>query len=142
MAKITRSPYLDFTDTTRKMSRQGVQLIAVPSNDWGAIADKHYPHVVFRAVENRVAMVKADGSFDSAIIDPFGKILALAASPDGVEATLVSDVPIGTGRPTIAARLGDWIGWIALAAMVAFMVLDGKTKKQAKYLSSHNSNLP
>ena len=87
-------------------------------------------------------MVKADGSFDSAIINPFGQILALAVSPDGVEATLVSDVPIGTGRPTIAARLGDWVGWISLVAMVIFMLLDGKTKKQAKNISSHNSNLP
>ncbi len=128
---------LDFTDTTRKMSRQGAQIIAVPSNDWGAIADKHYTHVVFRAVENRVAMVKADGSFDSAIINPFGQIMALATSPDGVEATLVSDVQIGTGSPTIAARLGDWVGWIALIAMIAFIVLDSKTKKQVQ-----NAGLP
>jgi len=132
---------LDFIDTARKMSRQGAQIIAVPSNDWGAIAEKHYTHVVFRAVENQVAMVKADGSFDSAIISPFGQILALATSPDGVEATLVSDVPIGTGRPTIAARLGDWVGWIALVAMVAFMVLDAKTKKQAINFVPNNSNL-
>jgi apolipoprotein N-acyltransferase len=123
---------LDFIDTSRKISRQGAQLIAVPSNDWGAIAEKHYIHVVFRAIENRVAMVKADASFDSAIINPFGEIMALETSPDGVEATLVSNVHIGTGRPTIAARLGDWVGWIALVAMVAFIVLDSKTKKQAK----------
>ena len=77
-------------------------------------------------------MVKADGSFDSAIINPFGKIMALAASPEGVEATLVSDVYIGTGNPTIAARLGDWIGWIALIAMIAFMILDEVTKKDQK----------
>jgi apolipoprotein N-acyltransferase len=25
---------LDFTDTARKLARQGAQLIAVPSNDW------------------------------------------------------------------------------------------------------------
>ena len=58
----------------------GAHLIAVPSNDWSAITYKHYPHVVFRAVENRVAMIKADGSYDSAIIDPYGRIVALATS--------------------------------------------------------------
>jgi apolipoprotein N-acyltransferase len=43
---------------------RGAQLIGVPSKDWGEITDKHDTHVVFRAVENRVAMVKADGGYD------------------------------------------------------------------------------
>ena len=32
---------LDYTDTARKLAVQGAQLIGVPSNDWGGIADKH-----------------------------------------------------------------------------------------------------
>jgi len=111
---------LDYTDTARKLARQGVQLVGVPSNDWGSIAEKHYTHVVFRAVENRIAMVKADGGFDSAIIDPFGRIIALAAYPEGGEATLVADVQIGSGKGTITTRLGDWMGWLALASMLFF----------------------
>ena len=111
---------LDYTDTARKLARQGVQLVGVPSNDWGSIAEKHYTHVVFRAVENRIAMVKADGGFDSAIIDPFGRIISLSASPEGGEATLVADVQIGTGKGTITTRLGDWMGWLALAGMLFF----------------------
>jgi apolipoprotein N-acyltransferase len=111
---------LDYTDTARKLARQGAQLIGVPSNDWGSIAEKHYTHVVFRAVENRVAMVKADGGFDSAIIDPYGRILALAAYPEGGEATLVADVQLGSGKGTITTLLGDWVGWLALAGMIFF----------------------
>jgi apolipoprotein N-acyltransferase len=111
---------LDYTDTARKLARQGVQLVGVPSNDWGSIAEKHYTHVVFRAVENRIAMVKADGGYDSAIIDPFGRIQALAAYPDGGEATLVADVQMGTGQGTITSRLGDWMGWLALSGMIFF----------------------
>ncbi len=111
---------LDYTDTTRKMASRGAQLIGVPSNDWSSIADKHYTHVVFRALENRVAMVKADGSYNSAIIDPRGRILELAVFPEGGEATLVSDVPLGDGRGTIYTRLGDWTGWLALGGMVFF----------------------
>ncbi len=122
---------LDYTDTTRKMVRQGAQLIAVPSNDWGSIADKHYSHVVFRAVENRVAMVKADGGYDSAIIDPFGRIQALASYPSGGEATLVADVQIGSGKGTINSRLGDWTGWIGLAGMIFFIFGSGWLVKKA-----------
>jgi apolipoprotein N-acyltransferase len=111
---------LDYTDTTRKMVAQGAQLVGVPSNDWGSIADKHYTHVVFRAIENRVAMVKADGSYDSAIIDPYGRIIDLAVYPDGGEATLVADLQLGSGKGTINTRLGDWTGWLALFGLVFF----------------------
>jgi apolipoprotein N-acyltransferase len=121
---------LDYTDTTRKMVARGAQLIGVPSNDWGSIADKHYTHVVFRAIENRVAMVKADGSYDSAIIDPFGRILELAVFPEGGEATLVADLQIGSGNGTLTTRFGDWLGWISLAGLVFFTFGSGWLKKR------------
>jgi len=113
---------LDYTDTARKLVAQGAQLIGVPSNDWGAIAELHYTHVVFRAIENRVAMVKADGGYDSAIVDPFGRILALAAYPEGGGATLVADVALGNGNGTLNTLLGDWVGWLALAGTLFFAV--------------------
>ena len=124
---------LDYTDTARKMATQGAQLIAVPSNDWGTIADKHYTHVVFRAVENRVAMVKADGGFNSAIVDPYGKIIDLAVFPEGGEATLVADVRIGTGNGTITTRLGDWLGWLSLGGLLFFIIGGKWLEKRARY---------
>ncbi len=114
---------LDFTDTARRLARNGAQLIAVPSFDWPAIAAKHYSHVVFRAVENRVAMVKADIAFDSAIIDPYGRIIKRAVKPESEPATLVADVPLGTANAP-AIFLGDWVGWLCLAGMIFFIVLD------------------
>jgi len=123
---------LDYTDTARKLARQGVQLIGVPSNDWGSIAENHFTHVVFRAVENRVAMVKADGSFDSAIIDPYGRILSLAAYPQGGEATLTADVQLGNGKGTITTLLGDWTGWLSLAGLIFFSVASKWLIKKAE----------
>jgi apolipoprotein N-acyltransferase len=112
---------LDYTDTARKLAAQGAKLIGVPSNDWGGIADKHYTHVVFRAIENRVAMVKADGGYDSVIVDPYGRIKALASYPEGGGATLVADVLLGSGKGTINTRLGDWVGWLGIAGVVFFL---------------------
>ncbi len=123
---------LDYTDTARKLAAQGAQLIGVPSNDWGGIADKHYTHVVFRAIENRVAMVKADGGYDSAIVDPYGRINALAVFPEGGEATLVADVLLGSGNGTINTRLGDWVGWLGIAGMVFFSFGGGFLVKDAE----------
>lgn len=123
---------LDYTDTTRKMVARGAQLIGVPSNDWGSIADKHYTHVVFRAIENRVAMIKADGGYNSAIIDPYGRILALAVFPEGGEATLVADLQLGSGRGTVNTHLGDWLGWLALAGLAFFTFGSGWLIKKCK----------
>lgn len=115
---------LDYTDTARRLAAQGAQLIGVPSNDWGEIAESHYTHVVFRAIENRVAMVKADGGYDSVIVDSFGEIKALAAYPEGGGATLVADVQMGRGKGTLNTILGDWVGWLGLAG-IAFFTLGG-----------------
>jgi len=113
---------LDFTDTARKVAKSGADLIAVPSGDWPGIADKHYAHLVFRAVENRVAMIKADRSYDSAIIDPYGRILSIVSKTDANNATLVADVDL-VDNDTIQQNLGDWIGWMSLGGLVFFAIL-------------------
>jgi len=33
--------------------------VGLPSNDWRALANIEYTHLVFRAVENQMAMIKA-----------------------------------------------------------------------------------
>lgn len=125
---------LDFTDTSRRMTRNGAQLILVPSHDWPQIATKHYTHLVFRAVENRVSLVKADNSGnDSVIIDPYGRIIASAITPGGDRSgqVVIADAPLGTGD-SLAVRLGDWTGWIALVGMVFLIIYDPVTKAKAK----------
>jgi len=112
---------LDFTDASRHVAAQGAQLVAAPSLDFPGIAEIHYTQMVLRAIENRVAMVKADAAFNSAVVDPYGRVLGLVAEPTGTQAVVVADVPLGTGR-TLYARLGDWIGWLSLAGMLFFML--------------------
>jgi len=125
---------LDFTDTARRITRNGAQLILVPSHDWPQIATKHYTHLVFRAIENRVSLAKADNSGnDSVIIDPYGRIIASAVTPGGDRRgqVVIADAPLGTGD-SLAVRLGDWTGWIALAEMAFFIIYDLVTKARTK----------
>ncbi len=86
--------------------------------------------MVFRAVENRTAMVKADGGFDSAIIDPYGRVISLAMFPEGGEATLVDEVPLGRAN-ALAVQLGDWFGWLCLAGMGFFIFGEKQLLKRA-----------
>jgi len=111
---------LNFTDTARRMARRGAQIIAVPSLDSPEIADKHYTHAVFRAIENRAVLVKSDSSgSDSAVIDSYGRIPVKAVTPEIGEAVLVTDVAPGSAAAP-AILLGDWVGWLCLGAMVLF----------------------
>jgi apolipoprotein N-acyltransferase len=82
---------------------------------------------VFRAIETRLSAVKADSTYDSAAIDPYGRILDRHITPDGSAYTLVADVPLGSGKSTYVS-LGDWLGWLALAATVGFGVLSLVTR--------------
>lgn len=120
---------LEFTDSARNLARQGAKLIAAPSNDWQALYDTQYLMPVFRAVENRVAMVKADTQYDSAIVDAYGRVLAWSSQRVGGSDLLVADVPIGLAdAPQIF--LGDWIGWISLAGMAFFILGSGWLEKR------------
>ena len=124
---------LDFTDTAREMVRHGAEFIAVPSSDPPAIALTHYTHLVYRAIENRVSLAKADAMSDAAIIDSYGRILARRVHPfsakearevsDAMQLpaqTLVADVPLRQ-RLSFYSRFGDWIGWLAmLGALVIY----------------------
>lgn len=113
---------LDFTDTCRKVARNGAQIIFAPSGDWPQIAEKHYIHSVFRAVENGVSVVKAEWAYDSAMIDPYGRIISKSVSISPKEAVIVSDVPLGDGG-TIYSKTGDVVGALSLVVMVVIQIL-------------------
>lgn len=112
---------LAFADTARGAARNGAQFIAAPSNDWPELYDKEYIMPMYRAIENRVALIKADTQYDSVIVDPYGRLLSLASSSQGREALVMAEVPIGTAD-TPQVMLGDWIGWLCLIGMVIFML--------------------
>lgn len=122
---------LNFTDTSRRMAGNGAQIITAGSHDWAALGVRQYTNLVMRAVENRVAIIKADGNFDSAIIDPAGRVVALAASSEPARHMLVADVPVGTAD-TPLIKLGDWMAWVCLALFVVFMVAGPLTARRAK----------
>ncbi|MFN8037468.1 MAG: nitrilase-related carbon-nitrogen hydrolase [Acidimicrobiia bacterium] len=123
---------LDFTDTARHMARRGAQIVATPSSDVPTLSKIHYTHLVYRAIENRVSMVKADSRFDSAIIDPYGRVLAVATDYDGhLQATLVAKVPLGP-HDSPYVHLGDWVGWVCLAGLAAFLVVGWRARRRAR----------
>ena len=121
----------DFTDTARKVAKNGAQLLIIPSADWEGISPKHFTHAVFRAIENRTAIVKVDGNRSSVIIDPYGRITQKVIEPKGKEAILVGSVNLGQATSPLF-KLGDWFGWISLIGLVFFAIFSGITNKRNK----------
>jgi apolipoprotein N-acyltransferase len=121
----------DFTDVARGLSRYGAQVIADPSLFGPSIAKMPYTQIVFRAIENRTAIVMADVAYNSAIVDPYGHVLELVITPKGSQATLITDVPLGIGN-TLYSRFGDWLGWLSLAGKVSFVVFISVFKNREK----------
>ena len=91
-----------------------------------------YVQTLFRAVENRVATVKADTVYSSAIVDPYGRIVAKRnGAPEGEAFALVADVPLGAANALYTA-VGDWVGWLSLAGFVFFVVFQEVVKRGQK----------
>jgi len=121
----------NYTDVARKLTRNGAQLISASLNEFGGFGEQYWTNVTFRAVENRAAMVVTTRQTGSAIIDPYGRQVALNLNPDGEQVILVGDVSLGSGN-TPFLYLDDWLGWISLAAYIFFVVFQIMTERRAK----------
>ncbi len=116
-----------FEDTVARVSRAGVRngarlLINQTNVAWfrtSPASQQHITHSVFRAVENRVPLVRAANTGVSGGIDRFGRIHNVLT--DGTGNTFISGfatVPV-TPPPedhahTVYTRYGDWFGWLGL----------------------------
>lgn len=101
----------------RVASAPGVALLINPASDaWFGFEPpaRHYLDITrVRAIENRRALVRAASTGYSAVVDPFGRVLARGtmSSPGVVEASLrVAHVP------TFYRTWGDLVAWTAVLA--------------------------
>jgi apolipoprotein N-acyltransferase len=122
-----------FEDTfgylSREFVRNGADVIVNLTNDaWSRslpAQNQHLSMAVFRAVENRRAMVRSTASGQTCGIDPNGKILAMA--PPFTEAWLTVEVPVVTGA-SFYTRYGDvWAQLFLLAALVILLTGAGRS---------------
>ncbi len=105
-----------FPELARAYVQAGSRLLVNITNDaWFGRSSAPYQHLsmtVFRAVENRVPLVRAANTGISAAIDSKGHILGM--TPLFQEAFLTAEVNMGTGR-TVYTRYGDVFAWFCLA---------------------------
>lgn len=109
----------------RRFVNAGAQAFVNLSNDaWSKSLACQYQHLsmaVFRSVENRVPTVRSTTTGQTCIIDPNGRILAMAEP--FVETYLVGSIPVlDKTEKTVYTRLGDYVGVIFTLAAVLLIL--------------------
>lgn len=113
----------NFPDIARKYALAGAQLLVVPTNDWKRVKDIHLCNHLWRALEFRVALVRAASDGISAITSADARIEAKGDHFNSGNGLLISDVRVGTGKPTLYARTGDWFPIAcAIAALIGLIL--------------------
>lgn len=112
-----------FTDTARRLTRRGAQLLTLSTHDWPSMSPTYGAHTCLRAVENGVAVVKADWEVGSLIVDPFGRVVAAAPDDHPTEMIVIADVALLPPGGTLYTKTGDLLGYICLGGMVLFLAL-------------------
>ena len=112
-----------FEDLARKYRRKGADLLVNITNDaWFGLTAapyQHASHLVMRAIETRMGVARAANSGISQFVTPLG--YPLESTSLSVEA-IASSVVLTSDVRTLYVRLGDWVGWLALAGTVLIIV--------------------
>ena len=109
---------------TRKMVREAKPhvLINLTNDAWFGDSQEPWIHLVlsrYRAIEHRRYMVRSTNSGISAVIDPLGRVV----SQSGLltRENLRYDIHMLEGD-TVYGRIGDWPGWLGLAAILVMFI--------------------
>jgi len=121
----------NYTDVARKLAARGAQIVAAPYHEFGGFGEQAWNNALFRAVENRTAIVLSGIATVSAIINPDGSVVAFDTDINGSELVLAGDVKVGTGNAPYT-KIGDILGWASLAGMIFFIFFQMWVQRKAR----------
>jgi len=130
-----------FPDLVRRFVKRGAQFIVNITNEawFGRTAAPHQflSMSVFRAVENRVYVVRSANTGISCFIDPCGRILSRLRDEHGqdifVRGVLTESI-IPLNSATLYTRYGDWFAIFCLPCTVPFLLAACLKKRHSRHL--------
>ena len=117
-----------FPDLVRQFVKRGAQFIINITNEaWFGKTAAPYQFLsmsVFRAVENRVYVVRCANTGISCFIDPCGRIVDRVKDDNGKDIFVpgvltLPVVPVNSN--TIYTRYGDWFAWMSILCSIVFI---------------------
>ncbi len=117
-----------FADHARIFVKNGAQFLINITNDawWGrsAGAEQHLANAVFRAVENRVWLVRCANTGLSCFINPNGEVVQTVTP--FTEGVTTASLPQPRGRQlTFYTKYGDVFAFACMAAVLAWLATEG-----------------
>jgi apolipoprotein N-acyltransferase len=113
---------MDFQRTLRSDANAGsVGLMLVPAWDFHADGWLHARMAVMRGVEGGYAVVRAASNGVLTVSDARGRVLATRPNGGTTYASVIADVPMGTGS-TPYLRIGDAFAWLAALLGIALVL--------------------
>jgi apolipoprotein N-acyltransferase len=106
---------MHFSSLGRGYGRERVNAVLEPAWDFDRDGWLSLRLAAMRGLESGYAVVHSARNSLLAISDRFGRIIAQTPSRKLPGATLLADLPLGPGQPTIYARIGDLFGWLCVA---------------------------
>jgi len=118
-----------FGHLARRFVQRGARLLVNITNDaWFEDSSEPYQHLqasVFRAVENRVSVVRSANTGVSCFISPWGEILSRVSLESGrdvlVEGEKTDTLKI-VSKSSFYTAFGDVFAWLCLAAIILFFL--------------------
>lgn len=101
---------LDFPSLIRQAGRKNVDLLVAPSNDWGAIAERHAHMARVRAIENGLSLLRPTSNGITLATGPLGRTRAQTNHFTTQDHLQLAHLPTD-GPSTIYAALGDVFAW-------------------------------
>ncbi|GLQ94341.1 nitrilase-related carbon-nitrogen hydrolase [Dyella acidisoli] len=112
---------MDFHDMGDAYATRRAQLLLVPASDFTVDGWLHSRIAIMRGVESGFAVARAAHAGRLTLSDDRGRVVAEASS-EGADAELVGDLPLHETH-TLYAQWGDWLAWLDLIALMAWLVL-------------------
>ena len=120
-----------FPDLSRAAAENGAGVLVNVTNDaWygrSSAPAQHFSMAVFRAVENKRALIRSANTGISGFIDPVGRVVG--ATPLFVDAVMTRDVPVLTQK-TVYTRAGDWFATACLGIILIMISMETIRRKK------------
>lgn len=119
----------DFQAKITQAGRKGVGLLVVPSRDWREIDPMHSDMIVFRAIENGMAVFRLTEQGLSLAIDPYGRALARMDYFTASQTVMAAQMP-AQHIFTLYPLIGDAFAWLSGLGFAAMAVMGWMRKRQ------------
>jgi apolipoprotein N-acyltransferase len=134
-----------FPDVSREFVRRGAQfLVNITNEAWfgKSVGPQHYViSSVFRAVENRVYVVRCANTGISCFIDPYGRVVDRVKDDKGQDIFVrgvLTETIIPMESRTVYTRYGDWLVWTCIGvSLIIISVAFLRREPQADTPTEH-----